>query len=46
MFVNDGDVVFTNCVFPTEALNTLTFKTDGKAVVKDFTVYEMKSTPN
>lgn len=46
MFINDGDVVFTNCVFPTEVLDGLTFETDGKVAVKNFSIYEMKSTNN
>lgn len=46
MFVNDGDAVFTNCVFPTEVLNTLVLSSDGPVSVKDFKIYEMKSTIN
>ena len=46
MFVNDGDAVFTNCVFPTEVLNTLVLSSDGQVSVKDFKIYEMKSTIN
>lgn len=44
MFINDGDVVFTNCIFPTEALNTLTLRSvSGTLAVKDMTIHEMKS---
>ena len=44
MFVNDGDVVFTNCVFPTETLNSMILSSDGSASVKDIKIYEMRST--
>lgn len=44
MFVNDGDVVFTNCVFPTENLNSLVFNSEsGNFSIKNMSVYEMKS---
>ena len=39
MFINDGDVVFTNCIFPTEVLNTLVLNTDGSALIKDINFY-------
>lgn len=43
MFINDGDVVFTNCMFPTKTLNTLVMSSDsGMPHVKDITIYEMK----
>lgn len=44
MFINDGDVVFTNCVFPTERLNSLLLESkDGSFLIKDFCIYEMNN---
>ena len=44
MFINDGDVVFTNCVFPTERLNSLLLESkDGLFRIKDFRIYEMNN---
>jgi fructan beta-fructosidase len=42
LFINDGDMVFTNCVFPTEVYNRFGIQADGcKISVKDVTVYEL-----
>ena len=42
-FVNDGDFVFTNCVFPTEVYNTFGVKSaDSQFSVKDIKIYELK----
>lgn len=43
LFINDGDMVFTNCVFPTEVYNSFAVDArDGKIDVKDVHVYELK----
>lgn len=43
LFINDGDMVFTNCVFPTEVYNQFGIGADGcKVSVKDVKVYELK----
>ena len=43
LFVNDGDFVFTNCVFPTEVYNTFGVKSaDSQFSVKDIKIYELK----
>lgn len=42
LFVNDGEVVQTNTIFPTEAYNALRFKTDkGTLSIKDVTIYKL-----
>ena len=42
LFINDGDMVFTNCVFPTEVYNQFGIRADGcRVTVKDVTVYEL-----
>ena len=43
LFVNKGEVVQTNTVFPTEVYNTLRFKTEkGTLNLNDITVYKLK----
>jgi len=43
LFVNNGEVVQTNTVFPTEVYNTLRFNTDkGTLTLNDVTVYKLK----
>ena len=43
LFINDGDMVFTNCVFPNEVYNSFSVLADGiKVAVKDVAVYELK----
>ena len=43
LFVNDGDLVFTNCVFPTEPFNGLSFRAaTGTLSVSDITVYPIR----
>jgi fructan beta-fructosidase len=43
LFINDGDMVFTNCVFPTEVYNQFGVNAEGcKVSVKDVKVYELK----
>ncbi|MCF0173274.1 MAG: GH32 C-terminal domain-containing protein [Bacteroidales bacterium] len=43
LFINEGDMVFTNCVFPTEVYNTFEISSsDCKLNVKDIAVYELK----
>jgi len=43
LFVNNGEVVQTNTVFPTEVYNTLRFKTEkGTLNLNDITVYKLK----
>ena len=43
LFINDGDMVFTNCVFPTEVYNAFAIDAlSGKIDVKDVHVYELK----
>ena len=42
LFINDGDMVFTNCVFPTEVYNRFGVGAQGcKFTVKDVKVYEL-----
>lgn len=42
LFVNDGEVVQTNTIFPTEAYNALRFNTDkGTLSIKDVTIYKL-----
>ncbi|MBR7102025.1 MAG: GH32 C-terminal domain-containing protein, partial [Tidjanibacter sp.] len=43
LFINDGDVVFTNCVFPNEPYDSIEFFSDGKTLkVEDFVIYKMQ----
>ncbi|MBD8388934.1 GH32 C-terminal domain-containing protein [Dysgonomonas sp. BGC7] len=43
LFVNDGEVVQTNQVFPTEVYNSLTFDVnDGSISVEDINIYNFK----
>ncbi len=43
LFINDGDMVFTNCVFPTEVYNHFAIQAEGcKIQVKDVQVHELK----
>lgn len=43
LFINDGDVVFTNCVFPNEPYDSIEFFSDGKSVkAEDIVVYKME----
>lgn len=43
LFINDGDVVFTNCVFPNESYDSIEFFSDGKTLkAEDVTVYKME----
>ena len=43
LFVNNGEVVQTNAVFPTEVYNTLRFKTEkGTLNLNDITLYKLK----
>ena len=44
LFVNDGEVVQTNTIFPTEAYNALRFKTDkGTLSIKNVTIYKLSA---
>ena len=43
LFVNDGDLVFTNCAFPSEPFNALSFHAEsGSLSVSDIQVYPIK----
>ena len=43
LFVNDGDLVFTNCVFPAEPFNGLSFRAEnGTLSVSDINVYPIR----
>ena len=43
LFVNNGEVVQTNIIFPSEVYNTLRFKTEkGTLNLNDITVYKLK----
>lgn len=43
LFLNDGDLVFTNLMFPTEPYNTLEVVSENcKVVVKDISIHEMR----
>ena len=41
MFINDGDVAFTNCMFPTEIYGNMTFSAKGVSI-SDVKVYKMQ----
>ena len=41
LFINDGDLAFTNCMFPTEVMNSLEFA-GPDAGISDLTVYTLK----
>ena len=42
IFVNDGEVVQTNTMFPSEPYNTLTFKVENSSIdVKDIKIYKL-----
>lgn len=41
LFVNDGEVVSTNLVYPTEPYNSLTIESKGKISVEDLTIYKL-----
>ena len=41
MFINDGDLAFTNCMFPSEVYNSMSFALDG-VEVSDVTVYPIE----
>ena len=43
LFVNDGDLVQTNIVFPTEPYNKLVFKADNNISVENVNIYKMKN---
>lgn len=43
LFVNDGELVQTNLVFPTEPYNSLTFDTNGGTIdIEDINIYNLK----
>lgn len=43
LFVNDGEVVQTNQIFPTEAYNSLTFEVNGGSIsIEDINIYNLK----
>lgn len=39
LFINDGEVVQTNCVFPTEPYNILTFSSDAELIAESVAIY-------
>lgn len=41
LFINDGDLSFTNCMFPTEVYNSLEFSSSD-ATIADMTIYKIK----
>lgn len=41
-FINGGELVQTNIVFPTEVYNTLEFSSDSEIIVEDLTLYQIK----
>lgn len=42
IFINDGDLVQTNTVFPAEPYNRLTFNVDGQASIENIKIYKIK----
>ncbi len=43
LFINDGDVVFTNCIFPNEVFNSVEFFNEGNSLeVKDIVVSKIE----
>lgn len=42
LFVNDGELVQTNIMFPSEPYNTLTFETNNSISVENINVYNLK----
>ena len=43
LFLNDGDMVFTNCVFPTDVFNNFAVQSEGCRIqVKEVQVHELK----
>ena len=41
LFINDGDLSFTNCMFPSEVYNSLEFSSSD-ATIADMTIYKIK----
>ena len=46
MFVDNGEVVSTNTIFPTEAYNKLIFESESQIVIKDITIYKLRNIAN
>jgi fructan beta-fructosidase len=42
-FINNGEVVQTNSVFPTASYNSLSFESDGKVMIRNMNVYSIQS---
>ncbi len=42
LFINDGDMAFTNCVFPSETYNSFKISSNDKFDVEDVKIYQLK----
>lgn len=42
LFINDGELVQTNTMFPSEAYNSLVFESEGNVTVENINIYELK----
>lgn len=42
LFVNNGELVQTNTMFPSEPYNSLVFESEGKVSVENINIYELK----
>lgn len=41
LFINNGELVSTNIIYPNEPYNSLTIETNGKVAVEDLTIYKL-----
>lgn len=42
LFINDGELVQTNTMFPSEPYNSLVFESEGNVTVENINIYELK----
>lgn len=42
LFINDGELVQTNTMFPSEPYNSLVFESEGTIAVENINIYELK----
>lgn len=42
LFINDGEVVQTNTIFPSDPYNALVFESEGNVSVENINIYELK----
>lgn len=41
LFVNDGELVSTNIIYPTEPYNSMTVESSGKVIIENLTIYKL-----